>query len=114
VRTVDARVGTSTELMLKLAPNKPSNKPLERPLSWPLFLGQSLSSVELSATAVTAESRRSETKQYWEAGALEEVVCLAAMELGVPGEASGVKAVLYEMILYGEGAMFKERCKSVS
>lgn len=40
--------------------------------------------------------------------ALEAVVGRAATELGVPGGAVGVKAVLYKLLLYGEGAMFKE------
>jgi len=46
--------------------------------------------------------------------ALESVVRRAAIELGVPGEPSGVKAVLYKILLYGEGAMFKEHRESVS
>jgi hypothetical protein len=40
--------------------------------------------------------------------ALEAVVGRAATELGVPGEAAGVKAVLYKLLLYGKGAKFKE------
>ena len=43
----------------------------------------------------------------WEK-ALEAVVCKVAKELNVPGGAAGVKAVLYKMLLYGKGAMFKE------
>ena len=46
--------------------------------------------------------------------ALKGVVRRAAIELGVPGESSGVKAELYKMLLYGEGAMFKEHRESVS
>jgi hypothetical protein len=46
--------------------------------------------------------------------ALESVVRRAAIELGVPGEPSGVKAVLYKMLIYGEAAMFKEHRESVS
>jgi hypothetical protein len=40
--------------------------------------------------------------------ALEAVVGRAATELGVSGQAAGVKAVLYKLLLYGKGAMFKE------
>jgi hypothetical protein len=40
--------------------------------------------------------------------ALEVIVCKVATELDVPGGAAGVKAVLYKMLLYGKGAMFKE------
>ena len=40
--------------------------------------------------------------------ALEAVVCKVATELDVPSGAAGVKAVLYKMLLYGKGAMFKE------
>jgi hypothetical protein len=40
--------------------------------------------------------------------ALEAVVCKVAKELDVPGGAASVKAVLYKMLLYGKGAMFKE------
>jgi hypothetical protein len=46
--------------------------------------------------------------------ALEAVVRRAATELGVPGESSGVKAMLYKMLLYREGAMFKEHRELVS
>jgi hypothetical protein len=40
--------------------------------------------------------------------ALGAVVCKVATELDVPSGAAGVKAVLYKMLLYGKGAMFKE------
>jgi hypothetical protein len=39
---------------------------------------------------------------------LEAVVCEVATELDVPGGAAGIRAVLYKMLLYGEGSMFKE------
>lgn len=37
--------------------------------------------------------------------ALDAVICRAATELGVSGD---VKAILYKMLLYGKGSMFKE------
>lgn len=45
--------------------------------------------------------------------ALEEVVHLAAVKLGVPSEASRVKAELYKILLYGEGA-YVQRASPVS
>jgi hypothetical protein len=47
------------------------------------------------------------TNPKW-AMALEAVVRNVATELDVSGGAASVKAVLYKMLLYGKGAMFKE------
>jgi hypothetical protein len=46
--------------------------------------------------------------------ALENIVRQAAVDLGVLGKPSGVKAELYKILLYGEGSMFKEHRESVS
>lgn len=61
MRTVDAGEETSAELVLRLAPSEPAYNPPERPLSWPLFLGQSLSSVKPS-TIAKAHRKRNERR----------------------------------------------------
>lgn len=48
----------------------------------------------------------------WER-AVEAVVHQVATKLELPGGATGTKAVLYKMLIYGKGAMFRDYCKYV-